>query len=204
MSWMIDRYDSVQQIMIQFTSKLIKFSRIIMDGIEISSNSCQTVDIMTGNNDTSFFKSFSSCNVIAAETGSLVDVLMDYHSNKASLCISIQFMIKMGVNLLLSMGCNIIYPITITVNDTLTNTTDKTIVETFFLATKDNDNSDDSSLIMIVKNNFECLNSNLIQSQINSGITSKELIDILSTNNNNQSISQFTRDFSVFVSDINV
>lgn len=207
MSWIIYRYDAVRQVIIKFTSKLIKLTRITVDCIGISSNSCPTLDIMTSINNSLFFKIFSNYNVIGIKTGWFVDVLIDCQSNIASLCILIQFMIKVGLNSSLSLSYNILY--LITVNNTISKTTDETIVETFFSVsffffetqTKDSDNSDNSSLIMTVKNNFECWNGNSIQSSS----TSKKLIDISSLIiNNNQSYIAVYQRFFVFVLDINV
>ena len=80
MSLILDRYDSFWQTIIGFTFKLIKLTGNIINGVEASFNSYQTVDIMTGNDDSLFCKIFSSCNVIAIQSGSFIDVLMECHS----------------------------------------------------------------------------------------------------------------------------
>ena len=148
---------------------------------------------MTGNNDTLFFKIFSSCNVIAIQIDSFIDILMDCYSNMELLCILIQFTIKIDVNLSLLSVFNAIDLIVLMINNTSNNTSSniagETIIEIFSsgficskIQTKDNNSSSDNR--PSVNNNFECLNVNLKQVESISRSASKKFIDILSTNDN--------------------
>ena len=114
-SWIIDCYDALCPIIIQTTIKLIKFTAITIDGTKISINTYQTIDIMTGYDDTLFFRMFSSYNAIVTQTGCFANVLMDCHSNMVLLCSLIQFISKVSVNLSLLIIFDAIYSITSTI-----------------------------------------------------------------------------------------
>ena len=130
-SLIIDRYDALWLIISKFTFKLIELTRIAIDGTGITFNSCQTIDIVAGNNDSLFFKIFSNYNVIAIESCSFVNTLMDCYLHMVLLYILIQFKDKMDSNSLLLIF-NAIYSIASMINNTLSNTASETVVEIFF------------------------------------------------------------------------
>ena len=184
MSWII------RLIIIQLTIKLIKLTKITISYIQISSNTCKTLDIMTGYDNSLFFQIFSSY-VIVIETGLFPNQILILS------CICIQLMIKMIVNSSVLRIFNAIYPFTTMTNNILSNTASETIVEKVFqqvyISSKTHTKDNNRPLIMNVNN---CIVA----------VQSKKFIDTSGSNNNNQDIiffeiSHVTKNFFVFVLD---
>ena len=171
MSLINDRYDALWLIVIKLTFKLIEFTGTTIDDTGIGFNSCQSVDVVAGNNDGSFFKSFSSYNAIAIES-CFVNALMDCYLNMVLLFILIQFEVKMDTNSSLLLIFNAIYSITSVINNILSNTASETVVGIFFRSVVTR-----YGIFWQLSNSLEYFIANLIQIKSNTSNTSKNSID---------------------------
>ena len=219
MSCSIDKYVTFYLFSIQFRLKLIELTRITINCRRINSNLCQTVDTIISNNDSLFFKIFSTYNVMANETGLFVNVLMNYDLHMILLCSETQFIIEMDVNSSLLLVLNVIYEVVSMIIIIISNTASEIIGGIFsrlvctFSKTKtkeNNTNNNNKHVTMIQYNTFwqlniyfKCFEVNLMQMRANCYSTSKKLRDISSINNDNRNryffeISKFTKIFFCF------
>ena len=193
MLWIIDRYDTLWRIIIQYMFNWIKFTGVTSNCIGISSNLCDSVDSMIGNDDCVFCQIFSS----TIETTSSVNVSIDCHLN----IVLLRIIIGMYVNLSLLSVFSAVYVITSMIDSTPSITARETIVEFFFqlgficskIKTKDNNNSDNKQLIMIqyslfwqLNNSLKPFNFEVIPIVSSSSSTQKKLIDTSRINDNNR------------------